>query len=101
MYKEDKRIHDRITPALFFPTESAGLSAIANSGKIQIPTLVMHGTADRITAFKGSQEFCKNNPTITLKAWEGYYHELHKDLGREDVFNYTLNWLMDNGFLKR
>ncbi len=100
-YKSDSLIHDRITPSLFFPTEEAGLYAISNASKISVPTLVMHGSADRLTSCIGSEKFCANNKEFIFKKWDGFYHELHKDIGKEEVFEYVINWLKKNGFLSK
>ena len=57
----------------------------------------MHGTADKLTSPEGSKEFAASAPKdlVTLKLWEGFYHELHNEpeSDRNEVFAYITNWL--------
>ena len=57
----------------------------------------MHGTADRITYAHGSEDFAalasKNNRDVTLKLWDGFYHELHNEPQKQDVFRFMIDWL--------
>ncbi len=57
----------------------------------------MHGTADRITYAHGSEDFAalasKNNRAVTLKLWDGFYHELHNEPENHDVFRFMTDWL--------
>lgn len=62
---------------------------------IQLPLLILHGTADKATRPSGSQYFNDNVSSTdkTLKFYEGYYHDLLNDIGKEVVMNDILNWL--------
>ena len=57
----------------------------------------MHGTADRLTSAEGTKEFAAKAPKelVTLKLWDGYYHELHNEplADRNAMFTYLINWL--------
>jgi alpha-beta hydrolase superfamily lysophospholipase len=57
----------------------------------------MHGTADRITYHSGSVDFSRlaatNNGDVTLKLWDGLYHELHNELEQQEVFKFMIDWL--------
>jgi acylglycerol lipase len=63
--------------------------------QIQIPALIMHGTADRLSYPEGSQiVFNKlGSPDKTLKFYGGFYHEIIKDPERLRVFEDTEIWL--------
>lgn len=41
------------------------------------PTLLMHGSADRLCDVNGSRKIAKMEPDITYVEWDGYFHEIH------------------------
>lgn len=63
--------------------------------KITVPTLIMHGTVDRATLPAGSKAFYSNSGAKdkTLKLYEGHYHDLFADTGREKVAAETISWI--------
>lgn len=94
LYASDPLVHDKISLKLFFEIEAAGEKASKSIYKINVPILVMHGSGDRITSFQSTKEFVMNaSNRTTFKEWPGCYHELHNDIGNEEVFQYMLNWL--------
>ena len=62
---------------------------------ITLPVLIMHGTADKATKPSGSQEFYDNagSKDKTLKLYEGHYHDLLNDIGKEQVMADILAWI--------
>ena len=96
-YKNDPLVHDKITAAFSIPFFAAGDWAIDNANKLKTPSLVIHGTGDQLTSHKGSEAFAKNaKGKATLKLYEGAYHELHKDINKEDVLSDVLKWLNEH-----
>lgn len=93
-YITDPLVHDRISPNYTFPIMEAGKWAIENAGKLNIPLLLLHGTGDRLTSYKASEEFAKQgNKRVTLKLFQGGYHELHNDLCRDEFLKTILIWI--------
>lgn len=94
-YAEDALVHDRITARMFVSgIHEASLFALEHAAEFPLPLLLMHGSEDRITSVKGSQEFAaKAGDNVTLKIWEGWYHELHNEPEKDQVFAYMLGWL--------
>ena len=96
-YQADPLIHDRISLGF----GKAGLLATdyvwSHAGEFSIPLLIMHGAADRITYSHGSEDFfklaAKNNRDVTLKIWDGLYHEIHNEPQKEDVIKLMIEWL--------
>ena len=71
-----------------------GISAIKRAGEIKIPMLVMHGSNDKLTSFKGSEEFAKNaGDGCEFKPWPGMKHETHNETDNEQVLAYLVNWV--------
>ena len=76
-----------------FPVINAGEWVIKNADKLKISMLILHGTGDRITDYKASEDFCKNTENAGLKLFENGYHELHNDLCKEEFIQTILEWL--------
>lgn len=63
--------------------------------KISLPVLIMHGKADAVTKWQGSQEFYDRTGSKdkTLKLYDGYYHDLLNDAGKETPMRDIQQWL--------
>jgi alpha-beta hydrolase superfamily lysophospholipase len=61
---------------------------------ITIPLLILHGTEDHATVCHGSEFFHETAGSAdkTLKIYQGYYHDLLADLGKESVMSDILTW---------
>lgn len=93
-YMDDPLVHDRISAGLFLAAYEAGLWALEHASRLQIPLLLMHGTADRLTSAEASAEFCARAGSLcTLRLWEGLYHEVHNEPQKADVFAAVREWL--------
>ncbi len=64
-------------------------------GQITLPVLIMHGTVDKATVPAGSEFFYKNAGSAdkTLRLYEGHYHDLLNDYGKEEVLMDTTQWI--------
>jgi alpha-beta hydrolase superfamily lysophospholipase len=64
-------------------------------GRITLPVLILHGTADHATRPDGSEQFYREAGSTdkTLKLYEGHYHDLLNDLGREQVMDDIVDWI--------
>jgi alpha-beta hydrolase superfamily lysophospholipase len=64
-------------------------------GQIRLPVLILHGTADKATKPSGSQLFYERAGSTdkTLKLYEGHYHDLLNDVGKELVMADIQRWL--------
>jgi alpha-beta hydrolase superfamily lysophospholipase len=93
-YKKDLLIHDKVSPNYSIVFIETGQWALDNASKLKIPMLLMHGTGDELTNFKASKEFAKNaGSSVTLKLYDGAYHELHNDIIKNDVLDEMTSWL--------
>jgi alpha-beta hydrolase superfamily lysophospholipase len=96
-YDADPYNHGKITAGMFFGFFNAGQWALAHAAELKTPLLIMHGTADRLTSYEGTKEFAAKAPKdlVTLKLWDGYFHELHNEPAAERTafFAYLVNWL--------
>jgi acylglycerol lipase len=64
-------------------------------GRITLPVFIMHGTADKATRPDGSQQFFDEagSSDKTLKLYEGHYHDLLNDFGKEGVIDDIVGWI--------
>jgi alpha-beta hydrolase superfamily lysophospholipase len=76
LVRADERLHDE------FPS-------------ITLPVLIMHGTDDKATVCRGSQFFydTAGSKDKTLKLYEGHYHDLLNDIGKEQVMGDVQGWI--------
>jgi alpha-beta hydrolase superfamily lysophospholipase len=63
--------------------------------RMKLPLLILHGTADKVTKPAGSKHFYElaSSTDKTLKLYEGHYHDLLADLGKESVMADILSWI--------
>lgn len=96
-YENDPLIHRQITPSLFFNARKGGYRAIKEADQLQLPVLLMHGTGDKITSYKASEELVQNarkaGKDIKFLTWDGLYHELHHEVEKENVFESIMDWM--------
>lgn len=92
-YINDPLVHDKVSPNYSISMIDSGLWALHQISHLELPLLIMHGTADRITSWQASQQLADNNPQITLKLFPEAYHELHHDLCNNEMAEALINWI--------
>jgi len=67
----------------------------AEFATLTLPLLIMHGTLDKATVPAGSQEFhgAAGSKDKTLKLYEGHFHDLLNDLGKDKVLADVVAWI--------
>lgn len=96
-YVNDPLVHDKVSMGF----GKAALNAIdlcfARAKDFVPPLLIMHGKADRINYPSGSEDFAslarETNRDVTLKLWDGMYHELHNEPEKAEVIQFMIEWL--------
>jgi len=96
-YQSDPYVHDSLSARLGHDMLTHGLTAMETASQWSLPLLLMHGTADRITSHKASQEFAESaGDLVKLILWEDNFHEIHNDLEKEKVITSIIQWLDDH-----
>jgi alpha-beta hydrolase superfamily lysophospholipase len=96
-YQKDPLVHGVATLGFGKCSLAAIRWIFDRAAEFPIPLLLMHGSGDRIAYLKGSQELAHlAGSCCTLKVWDGYYHEIHNDIGKEQVLSYTVTWLNEH-----
>ena len=95
-YEKDPLVyHGKVKARLGHEMLQAGAFVMARADSVHLPILVMHGGADRLAASSGSRELYERvgSEDKTLKIYDGYYHEIFNDVGKERVVGDLLEWL--------
>jgi alpha-beta hydrolase superfamily lysophospholipase len=66
-----------------------------NFGRITLPVFILHGTLDKATKPSGSRFFHETAGSAdkTLKLYEGHFHDLLNDVGKEKVLADIAEWI--------
>jgi alpha-beta hydrolase superfamily lysophospholipase len=66
-----------------------------NFEKITLPVLILHGTDDKATVCHGSEYFHEHAGSAdkSLKIYQGHYHDLLNDIGKEGVLEDIVGWI--------
>jgi acylglycerol lipase len=73
-----------------------GMDSVSRQfSKIRLPILVMHGTADRLSAPEDSAIFYQKagSEDKTLKIYEGFFHEIFNEPEQKQVMDDVTTWL--------
>ena len=90
----DPLMHGKISAKLGTQMLYEGQRLLDEALSVNFPLLVMHGDADELTSHQASALFAKRaGPKCTLKIWQGFYHELHHEPEKQEVFDYCINWM--------
>ncbi|MGH9003867.1 MAG: alpha/beta fold hydrolase, partial [Acidimicrobiia bacterium] len=93
-YLADPLVHDKVSLGLGRQALSAIDHTLAHAGELSVPTLVLHGGADRLTFPSGSRAFARAaGGECTLRIVDDLFHELHHEPEREAVFDEIVAWL--------
>jgi len=93
-YATDPLVHDKISARLFTVMHANGLWALEHAAALKIPMLLMHGNADRLSSAKATQEFAAAaGDRVTLRIWDGFYHEIHNEPEKAQVIQVMIDWL--------
>jgi acylglycerol lipase len=93
--RQDPRVHDRISPRLYFSFNEARQRVLREARLLHVPTLLLQGMGDRIVDPKGALEFNAAAPhgMVRLIPYAGVYHEVFNDPDRGQAVRDLLGWL--------
>ncbi len=93
-YRKDPLVHHRVSAALGITMLDAGEWAIQHAPDLNVPMLLMHGSADEVTSSTCSAAFAAEaGPICNFRMWEGLYHDLHFETEKEQVLTHVANWI--------
>jgi alpha-beta hydrolase superfamily lysophospholipase len=95
-YLEDPLVHNGKASARLVVELFQNMELVArDAGKITLPILVMHGSADAMTTSDGSEEFQRavGSRDKALKIYPDLYHEIFNEPERLEVLGDLAQWL--------
>ena len=93
-YQDDPLVHGRLSAALGIGTLEAAQWLDRFDGHLPCPTLLVHGTADRITDPAATAAFARRvRGDVTYLPFEGLYHETHNEPEQGEVLRRIADWL--------
>ena len=93
--RNDPHNHGKVTPRMYVEFLKAQKEVKNRSNELGLPLLVMHGSADKINAVSGSEEFhsAAGSKKKRLIIYDGFYHEIFNEIKREQVFSDLIGWM--------
>lgn len=95
-YRDDPLVYHRALPM-------RALRALARAARIctaslpalRVPYLVLHGGADSLTRVEAVDIIRRTcgSPDLTVKVYDGLYHEIHNEREQEQIFRDIVAWL--------
>ena len=96
-YINDPLVHDKTSLGLGKSALKAIEQCFSHTKEFGPPLLIMHGADDKLTYPSGSEDFAKlateTNKDVTLKLWDGLYHEIHNEPEKAEVFKVMIEWI--------
>jgi alpha-beta hydrolase superfamily lysophospholipase len=92
---------DPLIPRIRYPSQTVAEIRRAEQyleksfSNITLPVLILHGTLDKVTKPHGSQLFydMAGSTDKTLRLYEGHFHDLLNDVGKEHVMGEITEWI--------
>lgn len=93
-YLNDPLILRYVSAALGMSMLEAGENTLLRASQLATPTLIIHGTADRITSAEASREFAERAGSICeIKLWRNMLHDLHFEMAKDQVLGHVVEWI--------
>ena len=92
---KDALAHDKISTRLYDGILDSQRRVMSGAASLAVPALLLQGTGDVVVDPEGSREFCVRAPERLVEShvYDGAYHEVFNDLGRDACLTDLLVWL--------
>ena len=93
-YVDDPLVHDRLSLGTALGLLQAIEDTFEHAGELDLPVLLMQGSADPLVFPDGTLEFARRaQGQCTVKLWDGLCHELHNEPEQRQVLETMIAWL--------
>ena len=95
-YVADPLVSSKVSARWFTATMAAAAEARAQAPALRTPMLLMQSGGDRLVDPEATRRWAEAAPPRFLRFiwWEGFYHEMFSEPGRERVFDRVAAWLI-------
>lgn len=96
-YREDKRVHDRISARLARFIDTQGPRVVAAAPTWTLPTLLLYAGDDHLVRPAGSQAFAAMAPrhVVASLCLDGQYHEIFNEADPTQAYGALKGWLAE------
>lgn len=95
-YNADPLVFGKASTRLGVFMADTGAYIREHAAEFKEPLLMMIGSEERIVNKAEVDAFMKSVPNGTYKIWDGFYHEVHNEPEKDQVFKFTLDWVKDH-----
>ncbi len=94
-YAADPLVGKMVSTRWFAEAVGAMDELARTASQINLPILVMHGTADKLADCETTRRVFKAMASAdkTLEIYEGYYHELFNEPEKQEIYDRVTTWL--------
>ena len=94
-YNNDPLVHAKVSARWYVEMVKAMADTNENAGRLSMPCLILHGSADALTNPRSSREFFEKagSKDKTYKLYEGYYHEVYNEVEKQKPLSDMAEWL--------
>jgi alpha-beta hydrolase superfamily lysophospholipase len=94
-YRDDPLVHGLASARLGTEILATIDRVLARASDLRLPCLIVHGSADRFAPAEATRAFYESLtcPDKQRIEYEGYYHEVFNDIGKEKVLADVETWL--------
>ena len=89
-YINDPLVHRKISARSGMMVINRGQWILEHASDNKNKMLIMIGSDEGIVNKESVDKFCELAPNITYKIWPGFYHELHNEPERKQIFDFSL-----------
>jgi alpha-beta hydrolase superfamily lysophospholipase len=94
----DPLYHNTVSVRLGWEIMEWGQWFEGQSGPFPLPLLLLLGTGDRIVDTAAVRQFAgRLTGDVTLREWDGLFHELHNEPEKDQVLAFLVSWLGRHG----
>jgi lysophospholipase len=93
-YRDDPLVHSRASARFYMETVEAMRLAVRQGVRIRIPLLFVVAGDDRVVSAAASESFARSlSGDVTVRRYEGLFHECLNELERERVIRDVVEWI--------
>ncbi len=94
-YSADPLVHGKISARWALDMLNNGQYILSHAGEFPLPLLLMVGSKDRLISAPLVRKLAQAIPisNITFREWDGFYHELHNEPEKAQIFETMTNWI--------